>query len=263
MNTDRTIERKKLIYETKVEYVKYALNHIKGCAHGCSYCYAYRDCRRYNQVKDRADWTNFKIVINALDILKKELPRWKDKIGKDFIHLCFTTDPFMYDKNTNNLFTEVELLTLHIIKLINDHGLRAETLTKGFYPNGIIDFNLSTKNSYGITLSSLDEQFRLKYEGDSAPYKRRIDSLRMLHQYGLETWVSIEPYPTPNLVQQNLQELLDSVDFVDRIVFGRMNYVPEVTNYYGSTLFYHECALEVAIFCIESGKDYHIKKGTI
>ena len=41
--------------------------------------------------------------------------------------------------------------------------------------------------------------------------------------------VRIELYPTPNIVKQNLQQLLEKVDFVDRIIFGRMNYNKEVT----------------------------------
>ena len=264
MNTEqRYIERKSLIYETKVEYAKYAINHILGCKHSCSYCYAYKNCRRWGQVKDREDWEDFKIVKNALAILKEELPKWKEKIGEDFIHLCFTTDPFMYDRENNNLFSAVEISSLHIIKLINDHGLKVETLTKGYYPKAIVDFNLSKANSYGITLTSLNEQFRIKHECGSANYRMKISSLKMLHYYGLKTWVSIEPYPTPNILEQDLQELLNSIAFVDRIVFGKMNYVPEATNYPQAKEFYNRCVLEVVDFCEGLGKEYYIKKGTL
>ena len=263
MNTERYIERKSLIYETTVEYAKWAINHVLGCIHSCSYCYAFKNARRFGQVKDRDCWKTFKIVINALDILNKELPRLKDKIGEDFIHLCFSTDPFMYNRVMNTLFTEVEILSLHIIKLINDHGLKAATLTKGYYPKGIIDFQLSEENSYGISLSSLDNQFRVKHEYNSAPYSIRLDSLKMLHLYGLKTWVSIEPYPTPNIVEQDLEKLLAEVAFVDRIVFGRMNYVPAVNEYPKFQEFYNSCALKVAEFCEDSGIEYYVKKGTV
>lgn len=34
----------------------------------------------------------------------------------------------------------------------------------------------------------------------------------------------MEPYPTPNLVWQKLDKIMDAVSFTDRIIFGRTNY---------------------------------------
>ncbi len=36
--------------------------------------------------------------------------------------------------------------------------------------------------------------------------------------------VSIEPHPTPNIMDQDLGAILESVDFVDKIIFGKLNY---------------------------------------
>ena len=33
------------------------------------------------------------------------------------------------------------------------------------------------------------------------------------HENGFKTWVSIEPYPTPNIINQNLQDILESISF--------------------------------------------------
>ena len=75
--------------------------------------------------------------------------------------------------------------------------------------------------------------------------------------------ISIEPYPTPNLIEQNLHDLLESVGFVDRIIFGRTNYSKEVSAYTAHKHFYNKCAAEVVQFCQERNISYHIKEKTI
>ena len=98
------------------------------------------------------------------------------------------------------------------------------------------------------------------------PARRRgkaSDALKALHNAGCKTWVSIEPYPTPNIVKQDMQKLLDEVSFVDCIIFGRMNYNKEVTLYAEHKKFFNDSAAEVMLFCNKHGISYHIKEGTI
>lgn len=72
----------------------------------------------------------------------------------------------------------------------------------------------------------------------------------------------MEPYPTPNLVEQDLPQILKEVAFADRIIFGRTNYNKVVSAYPGVKAWYHERAQEVIDFCSERGIEYYIKKGT-
>ena len=84
-----------------------------------------------------------------------------------------------------------------------------------------------------------------------------------MHDKGLKTWVSIEPYPTPNLDEnQNLQKLLNQVSFVDRIIFGKLNYNLAISQFKGHELFYERCASQVVEFCKRKNIGYHIKFGT-
>ena len=48
----------------------------------------------------------------------------------------------------------------------------------------------------------------------------------MLSDFGLNTWVSIEPYPVPTLDEKStdIEKLLEKVAFVKKIVFGKLNY---------------------------------------
>ena len=76
-----TITRKSLIYKTNVEYGDYTINHIQGCSHGCKYpCYAYLLKKRFGVVKTYEDWISPCIVENTLELLDKEIPKFKDKI---------------------------------------------------------------------------------------------------------------------------------------------------------------------------------------
>ncbi len=185
------IIRKSLLYKTGVEYGDYTINHIEGCSHGCLYpCYAMIMAKRFGRIKTYDDWLKPKIVANAIDLLKTEIPKFRDKIK--FVHLCFSTDPFMYGHN------EISDLSLKIIKLLNKDGIRCTALTKGLLPKELVDTDIH--NEFGITIISLSESFRLKFEPKSATYEERISSLYYLHKNNIKTWVSIEPYPTPNII---------------------------------------------------------------
>ena len=171
------------------------------------------------------------------------------------LHLCFTTDPFMYQ------YGEVQDMSLAAIKKINTAGVKCSVLTKGVLPIELA--KMSKDNESGVTLISLNEAFRHRMEPGSAPWKKRLAALKALHDAGCKTWVSIEPYPTPNIVKQDLSQLLEEVKFVDRIVFGRMNYNKNVTAYPDYKSFFNDCAEKVIQYCEEHGISYHIKNGTI
>ncbi len=250
------IQRKSLLYKSEVEYADYCLNHVEGCSHGCKYpCYAYMMKKRCGIIKSYDEWCKPKIVSNALELLDREIPKYKDKIK--YVHLCFSTDPFMYEQD------EVRDLSLNIIDKLNSNKIRCTVLTKGMFPRELGGRNgLSKDNEYGITLVSLSENFRKEYEPNSANFKDRITSLKYLHDKGFKTWVSMEPYPTPNIIKQNLNQILEAISFVDRIIFGRLNYNVKSSEFKYTKEFYNSNALSVIRFCKKNGIAYHIKHGT-
>ena len=252
----QTIKRKTLLYKSEVEYADFCLNHVEGCSHGCKYpCYAYMMKRRCGTVKTYEEWCKPKIVSNALELLDKEIPKYKNKIK--YVHLCFSTDPFMYEQE------QVRNLSLKIISKLNENNIRCTVLTKGIFPRELSNRNgFSNANEYGITLVSLNEPFRKEFEPNSAKVKDRINSLKYLHRKGFKTWVSMEPYPTPNIIKQDLMEILDAVFFVDKIVFGRLNYNVKASEFKNSKEFYNNLALSVINFCRRNKIGYHIKQGT-
>lgn len=250
----KTITRKTMLYKTGVEYGDYTMNHVLGCAHGCKFpCYAYMMKKRFGEIKSYEDWLEPRLVSNTLELLDAEIPRLKNKIKS--VELCFTTDPFMCG------YPEIANMSIASIEKLNAAGIICSVLTKGVLPIELAQ--LSHENEYGITLVSLDEAFRIRMEPGASAYADRLAALRALHEAGCSTWISMEPYPTPNLVEQDIAILLESVSFADKIVFGRTNYSKEVTAYRKHKAFYNEQAQAVVAFCNEHGIAYHIKEGTI
>jgi len=243
-----------MLYKTGVEYGDYTMNHVLGCSHGCKYpCYAYLMAKRFGKVSSYEDWREPRLVSNTLEILDKEIPRLKHKIKS--VQLCFTTDPFMCG------YDEIKEMSLAAIRKLNNAGIKCCVLTKGILPMELVEF--SKDNEYGITLISLDEDYRKKMEPGSAPYQDRLAALRALHDRGFYTWVSVEPYPTPNIIKQDIINILETISFADKIIFGRTNYNKETTAYTKHKDFYNEQAAIVINFCTERRIAYHIKSGTM
>jgi DNA repair photolyase len=235
-----TVRRKSLLYRSGLGF--WCVNHAQGCAHGCKYpCYAFLVARHYGRAKDEADWRRPRLVENAIALLERELSRKRDRI--DVVHLCLTTDPFMVG------YPEVTALSLAIIECLNAHDVRASVLTKGVLPPELADARFDRGNTLGMSLVSLDEGFRQRFEPGAAPYRERIAGLARLHAAGCHTLVHIEPYPTPNIVRQEIGPLLEAVAFVDELFFGGWNYSPLAGASPQRDSFYREQARTVRAFC--------------
>ncbi len=257
-----SITRKTMLYETKVEYGNFSMNPFLGCSHGCKYpCYALNLNKRTGRVKSYDEWVYPKIVQNTLELLEKEIPKYKKEIN--FVHLCFSTDPFMYNPIYKRNYPKFRQFMLNIIKKLNRNGIRCTILTKGLLPEELADrSNYHEENEYGITLVSLDKKFKQQYEPYSAPFEDRISALKNLSEAGFKTWVSIEPYPTPNIVQQDLSKILEKISFVDKIIFGKLNYNKSSNNFENKNNFYEQCVESVIDFCNKNKIKLHIKRGT-
>lgn len=239
-----TIERKSLINKSGLGF--WCVNAVQGCAHGCRYpCHAFLLARRYGRVSDYAAWRVPKLVGNALRLLDTELRR---KRGIDCVHLSLTTDPFMVG------YPEVSELSLRIIERVNAAGIPCSILTKGILPPELSDTRrFHPDNTYGISLVSLDEAFRSKWEPGASPYAVRIEAARALHRSGRRTRVHIEPFPTPVFVKQDVGALLARVDFVEHVYFGGWNYNAMARDFEGCAAFYEDQARAVRRFCEARG----------
>jgi DNA repair photolyase len=151
-------------------------------------------------------------------------------------------------------YPEVQEMSLALIARLNEAGIACSILTKGILPGDLADpARYPVANTHGISLVSLDEGFRRQWEPGAAPCVERIAALRNLHEAGRQTLVHIEPYPTPNIIEQDLSALLEAVAFVEHVFFGRWNYNRRVSDYPGEGAFYREQAAIVRKFCETHG----------
>ncbi len=256
------ITRKTLLYKSGVEYADFCINHAEGCVHGCTYpCYAMMLKKRCGVIKNYNEWRQPKIVVNALELLEKEIPKYKNQIKS--VYLSFATDPFMYKQ------PEIHNLTLNVIKRLNKDNIKVITISKGVYPKDLFNKNIYKDiNEYGSTIISLSDKFQKIHEPYAAKVRERIKSLKNLHNNDLKTWVSIEPYPTPNMlekfnIKQNIEDILEKVSFVDKIVFGKWNYNSNTSDFSNYKSYYNELTYKVIKFCLERNIEYHIKEHTV
>lgn len=246
-----TIKRKSLLYPSKIEFEDgvWVINHVEGCSHGCKYpCYAQLIKR-----KDYETWCKPKLVENTLELLDKEIPKYKDKIKR--VHLCFSTDPFMYGQ------PEVIELTFGIMVKLLENKIPYKILTKGVLPWLHIDgyedqYNNGTMNQYGISLVSLDESFREKFEPFTAPYAKRINSLSFLDGCGLYTYIYMEPFSPEITSFEEFKKLLNEINFVKKIYFGSWQY----NKVYKDKSEFQKYIDYIADFCKERDIELKLKK---
>lgn len=235
-----------IIYETKgraKEYCELAANLYRGCGHGCTYCYAPSATFR-----KREDFCNATVRVDVLKKFRKDVIQLEKAGETRPILLSFTTDPYQ------PLDTEEEL-TRKAIKILHQHGLKVEILTKGG-KRSERDFDLlSAKpelSSYGVTLVFTDESMRKEIEPNAAPTMERIESLKKAHEMGIPTFVSLEPVWDP---VQTLEIIDLTHEFVDLFKVGKLNY-----NKQNKTVDWHKFR-EAVIKKLEGyGSNYYLKQ---
>lgn len=201
----------------------YAINHAYGCSHGCIYpCYAQmrqQTLRGYPY----ENWVKPLVYTWAPAAVRKELGRLFDEHARKYrvkdVELCFTTDPYMYG-NEKMAETSDE-----IINVLAGHYINVTVLTKGSLFDAINNANpCDCDIKYGISLVTLKNTFCQRWEPGAAPPNTRINGLKLKHDEGYKTWVSIEPFPPESRATNSVEEILRAVPFVDKAILGQWNY---------------------------------------
>lgn len=216
----------KPIYEPKGaarEYGELALNIYTGCPHRCFYCFAPSVLHRERE----AFHTNVQPRDGIIEATRRQLE--KEQITGKLIHLCFTCDPYPTGYDTRP--------TREIIKLLKEYGNHVQILTKG---DGTRDIDLLDGDDwYGVTMDGKDGTNVL----------HRYLGLRMMHDMGINTWVSFEPVLDADIVLTAIEAV---APFVDKVKIGKLNYHPSDINW---KTFGHEAER----LCRQLGLDYTIK----
>jgi len=211
----KSLDSCKLIYPPKGqagEYAKYAVNHYRGCGHGCVYCYVPLVTKQ-NRAEFDAGARERKTF--DLDQLEREAQVFAAHHVKDPILLSFSTDPYAPN--------DVELqLTRKVLTILKRNGLAITTLTKGG-ARALRDLDLfdPATDWFASTLTSLDPAISQKWERFAALPADRIETLRTFRAAGIRTWASLEPvFDT----EATIQIIRETHTFVDLYKVGRINY---------------------------------------
>lgn len=132
---------------------------------------------------------------------------------------------------------------------------------KGVLPSELALLPKANLNVYGISSTSTNEQYRELMEPGAVNYPQRLTALKYFHDKGTKTWVTLEPYPTPNVFDQDLSQVLEKITFVDRIVFGNTHCDKRTTAFVEHEDTYRTSAEKVKAFCGKHKIECHIKKG--
>jgi DNA repair photolyase len=194
------------------QYGKLAANLYKGCSGGCKYCYARMMAKRYGWKNDFHNEILVKDV--ALQELEKDCRKLSKKSIDSPIFMSFMNDPYQE--------IEMELgLTREAIRIIHEYGMNVKLLSK-FGTNACRDFDLLGDGDwYGATLTFIDEEKSKKWEPLTALPKDRMEALRIAHEKGIKTWVSMEPVIEP---EETLQLIRKTHEYVDEYKIGMLHY---------------------------------------
>jgi DNA repair photolyase len=192
------------------EYAPLATNPYRGCGNGCAYCYVPRVLRMSRVEFDagavpREDFQHR---------LERDARKYQAAGVHEQVMLSFTTDPY-HPGDTS--------LTRRTLEVLLAHGMGMCTLTKGG-SRALRDLDLfrPDRDAFASTLTSLDESFSLKWEGEAALPADRIATLRRFHDAGIFTWVSLEPVID---TAATLEIIRQTHRFVDLFKVGRANYL--------------------------------------
>lgn len=196
------------------EYAPLTCNPYKGCGHGCKYCYVPLVTRQH-----RRDFDAGAVVKDNWGArLLRDAERYRECGITEQVMITFTSDPYHPGDTIHTKLT---------LECLAEHGLAFCTLTKGGL-RALRDLPMfrPDRDAFAATLTTLDDRFSQKWESYAALPAERIEALAKFRERGIFTWVSLEPTLS---VEESLEIVRATHEFVDLYKIGRANYCGEIT----------------------------------
>lgn len=201
-----TITAKSILVKSGLPASDYVANPYTGCTHRCRYCYASFMKRFCGHTEP---WGAF-IDVKSYESIK--LP--KNLVGKTVL-LSSVTDPY-------NPFEKKFRKSREILGLLKDSGANVEILSKSDLMLEDMELLKSIPGiRVGISLNTLDDNFRRDMEPCAASIGRRVNTLKTLHENGITTYLFISPI-FPEIT--DIREIVERcAGFVGEICFENLN----------------------------------------
>ena len=196
----------------------YVINPYIGCPHKCIYCYA-EFMKRFSD-HGGEEWGEF------LDVKRSTNPLTKMQKGTTV--LCSSvTDCY-------NPFEKKYQLMIPILKELKTSEANIHFLTKSDLILRDIDLLMQLKNiEVGISINSLDDDFRKKTEPHASSVDKRFEALKKIKESNITTYLFMSPiFPEITDWQGIIERAYGIADF---ICFENLNlrgaYMPRVMNF--------------------------------
>lgn len=213
------IKTSSYITKSNLPGADYVINPYVGCPHKCIYCYA-EFMKRFTNHKE--DWGEF------IDVKRANKPvNTKDISENEIVLLGSVTDAY-------NPFENRYGLTRSILEELKGCKGRVEILTKSDLVLRDIDILKQFSNiSVGISLNTLDDNFRKETEPRAASIDRRLKALKTLKEQGISTYLFMSPI-FPEIT--NYKDIIEHThEYFDYVCFENLNlraaYKPRVLNF--------------------------------
>jgi DNA repair photolyase len=160
--------------------IKYTMNLYRGCQHQCIYCDSRSECY---QIENFADVL---VKVNAIDLLKKELPRKK---VKGTIGTGSMSDPYLPLEATRRL-------TAQALEVIAEQQFPLHALTKSDLVLRDLETLRAISRVYAaisFTITTADDELGKKVEPGAPLVSRRFAAMAQLAKAGLLTGVLLMP----------------------------------------------------------------------
>jgi DNA repair photolyase len=177
--------------------IKYTMNLYRGCQHQCIYCDSRSECY---QIEDFAE---ILVKVNAIELLKKELPskRTKGTIGLGSMNDCYMPVEERYR------------LTRQALELIARYRFPVHILTKSDLVLRDTDLLTEIGKVYAavsLTITTADDELAVKLEpGAPIPF-RRYQAIKTLSDQGIYTGIML--MPVLPFIEDNEENILAIVD---------------------------------------------------
>lgn len=212
----KKIKVKSVLTRSGIPGVDYCINPYVGCFHGCRYCYA-TFMKRFTGHTEA--WGSFvDVKVNSPEVLQRQLQRK----ARGRVMISSVTDAYQPIEAKYKL-------TRKCLEVLLQYQFPVDILTKSPLVLRDLDLIKEFKDiEVGVTVTTNDEKIRKVFEPKAPSITARINTLKKLHNNGINTYAFIGP-----VLPMNPEALLEKINpHVDSIIIDRMNYTSKTLKIY-------------------------------
>jgi DNA repair photolyase len=212
----KKIKVKSVLTRSGIPGVDYCINPYVGCFHGCRYCYA-TFMKRFTGHTEA--WGSFvDVKVNSPEVLQRQLQRK----ARGRVMISSVTDAYQPIEAKYKL-------TRKCLEVLLQYQFPVDILTKSPLVLRDLDLIKEFKDiEVGVTVTTNDEKIRKVFEPKAPSITARINTLKKLHNNGINTYAFIGP-----VLPMNPEALLENINpHVDSIIIDSMNYTSKTLKIY-------------------------------